>query len=121
MKEKTNLEVVTVNKPEMEEPITITALAALKKKKVKQTVLTLIQQGETIGLMEIVQKMPNRQFSMQVASEACHYLFLPTKQFRDKFLNMCFALKKSVSSKVEWQDQLMKDLEACKRYPLDHN
>ena len=54
-------------------------LSELKKKRAKQVVLTLIQPGETLGVDEVVQNLPSRQFSMQVASEACVYLFLPAK------------------------------------------
>lgn len=49
--------------------------------------LTIIQQGESVGVEEIVMKVPRRQFSIQVTSDECSYLFLSTKDFREKFFN----------------------------------
>lgn len=63
--------------------------------------LTLIQKGETIGIEEIVAKFSTRQYSMQVASEHCVYLYLSAKQFRDKFFNQSNLLKHTVCEKVE--------------------
>ena len=59
----------------------------LKRNKAKQIILTILQSGETLGVEEIAMRYPKRQFSMQVASESCLYLYLPAKQFREKFFD----------------------------------
>lgn len=74
--------------------------------------LTLIQKGETVGYEEIVSKQEKRLFSMQVASESCFYLYLPAKQFKDKFFNQSFVMKHTVCEKLEVQDRFIEDLEA---------
>ena len=76
--------------------------------------LTLIQRGETVGVEEIVAKMPSRQFSMQVTSEHCSYLYLSAKQFRERFFNQGYVLKHVVCEKLEIQDRFIEDLQACK-------
>jgi len=99
----------------------VDVLDQLKKNKAKQIVLTILSKGETLGVDEIVNKAPTRQFSIQVSSETCVYLYLPAKQFKDKFFNQSFAMKHSVCEKMEMQDKWIEDLEAKKNAFFIHN
>jgi len=59
-------------------------------------------------------KLPTRQYSMQVASDACTYLYLPAKQYRDKFFNQGNVRKHQVCGKLEVQEKFIEDLQAKK-------
>ena len=73
-------------------------------KRSKQIVLTIIQKGESVGMEEVVMKLPGRQFSIQVASENCLYLFLSTKNFREKFFNQSHQLKHELCEQTEMRE-----------------
>lgn len=76
---------------------------------------TLIKKGQTIGVEEIIQKIPKRQFSMQIASKSCRYLYLSVRHFREKFFSQCLAMKQDLCQKITSQDLLIKQLEECKK------
>ena len=57
---------------------------------------------------------------MKVTSELCRYLYLPAKQFCDKFFNQHQALKHVVCEKLEVQDKFIKGLqESRSAYLID--
>ena len=74
--------IVTNDDPEKQPLSTVNEL---RRNKAKHVVLTILQDGETPGVEEIILNCPNRQYSMQVASENCLYLFLSVKNFKEKF------------------------------------
>ena len=59
-------------------------------------------------------QLPKRQFSMQVASENCLYLYLSKHHFVDKFFNQSQPLKHVLCEKLEMQDKFIKDLKVKK-------
>lgn len=63
--------------------------------------LTILQEGEALGIEEIVMKCAKRQYSMQVSSDECKYLFLSARNFREKFFDQSQALKHTICDKLE--------------------
>ena len=67
----------------------------LKRSHAKQLVLGVVQNKDILGFEEVYLKKLRYQNSLQVCSAECEYLFLSTRNFRDKFLNNSIQFKKN--------------------------
>ena len=87
----------------------------LRRNRAKQIVLTILQNGEVLGIEEVINKQPRRNYSIQVCSEGCEYLFLTTKNFKEKFYNHSIVMKQMLNGRVEQRQKFHGELEIKKR------
>ena len=69
-----------------------------------------------LGAEEVINKQQRRKYSIQVSSEKCEYLYLTTKNFKEKFYNHSIVMKTMLSGRVEQRQKFHGDLETKKKF-----